>query len=113
MRRAILALSIVSAACGGGGGGKPAETPKASPVDELKAEKDAKGLVSEITQSLGHANTDGLMALLAEPLVVFGPRRTDALATRSDALVALRTTFDAMGKDAKPSLRSGSLSVVA
>lgn len=112
MRRALLALAIVTAACGGGGG-KTAEVPKTSPVDERKAEKDAKGLVSEIMQSIGHANTDGLMALLAEPLVVFGPRRTDALATRSDALVALRATFDAMGKDAKPAMRTGALSVVA
>ncbi|HEY5927751.1 MAG TPA: nuclear transport factor 2 family protein [Kofleriaceae bacterium] len=53
------------------------------------------------------------MALLAEPLVVFGPRRTDQIATRTDAVVALRATFDAMGKDAKPSLRTDELSVVA
>lgn len=112
MRRALLALSLVAAACGSGGG-KTVEAPKAAPVDERTAEKDAKGLVSEIMQSIGHANTDGLMALLAEPLVVFGPRRTDALATRSDALVALRETFDAMGKDARPAMRSGALSVVA
>lgn len=64
-------------------------------------------------QTLGHANTDGLMALLAEPLIVFGPRRIDQMSTRTDALVALRATFDGMGKDAKPSLRTDTLSVVA
>lgn len=114
MRCAILALAVLVAGCGGGGGGsaKGPKPPTADPVSERKAEKDAKGLVGELVQTLGHANTDGLMALLAEPLVVFGPRRTDAMATRTDALVALRATFDAMGKDAKPSLRSGSLSVV-
>ncbi len=53
------------------------------------------------------------MALLTEPLVVFGPRRTDQLTSRTDALVALRTTFDAMGKDAKPSFRTDTLNVVA
>lgn len=113
--RALLALAIVvAAACGGGGGGtKEAEAPAQPAVDERKAEKDAKGLVTEIRQTIGRANTDGLMALLAEPLVVFGPRRTDASQTRSDALVALRGTFDAMGKDAKPSVQSGALSVVA
>jgi ketosteroid isomerase-like protein len=113
--RALFALAgIVAAACGGGGGGtKEPEAPKQPSVDERKAEKDAKGLMTEIAQTLGRANTDGLMALLAEPLVVFGPRRIDALQTRTDALVALRTTFDAMGKDAKPSLQSASLAVVA
>jgi ketosteroid isomerase-like protein len=64
-------------------------------------------------QTLGRANTDGLMALLTEPLYVFGPRRTDTMTTRTDALVALRATFDAMGKDAKPSLKTGELAVVA
>ncbi len=115
MARALagLALSALVAACGGGGGSAQPEPPKLSPVDERKAEKDAKSLVTEITQTIGRANTDGLMALLAEPLVVFGPRHTDALASRTDALVLLRKTLDAMGKDAKPSMKTGRLSVVA
>jgi ketosteroid isomerase-like protein len=53
------------------------------------------------------------MALLAEPLVVFGPRRTDAHASREDALVAMRTFFDALGKDAKPTVSTSALDVVA
>jgi ketosteroid isomerase-like protein len=52
------------------------------------------------------------MALLADPLVVFGPRKTDAHQTRSDALVSLRDILDKNG-DKKPSVRSGSLNVVA
>jgi ketosteroid isomerase-like protein len=112
--RALAALCLAAVACGGGGGGtKEPEKPKAAPIDERKAEKDAKGLVGEIVQSVEHAKTDGLMALLAEPLVVFGPRRTDAMQSRSDALVALRETFDKMGKDAKPSVKSGDLNVIA
>jgi len=109
-----LAFAIVAAAgCGGGGGSKEAEAPKQPTVDERQAEKDAKGLVAEIRQTIGRANTDGMMALLAEPVVVFGPRRVDALQTRTDALVALRASFDAMGKDVQPSVKSGALSVVA
>ncbi|HEX5063391.1 MAG TPA: nuclear transport factor 2 family protein [Kofleriaceae bacterium] len=111
--RSLAALCLAAMACGGGGAPKEPEKPKAAPVDERKAEKDAKGLITEIVQSVEHAKTDGLMALLAEPLVVFGPRRTDASQSRSDALVALRATFDAMGKDAKPSVKSDGLSVVA
>jgi hypothetical protein len=83
-------------------------------VDEAKAEKDAKSLVREIYQTLNRStNTDGLMPLLAEPLVVFGPRRTDAHATRTDALVAMREVLDARGKEKNPSLTSGSLAVIA
>ena len=53
------------------------------------------------------------MALLSEQLVVLGPRRTDQMQTRSDAIVALQATFDAMGKDPKPSVETGTLNVVA
>jgi ketosteroid isomerase-like protein len=111
--RALVALAVLlTAACGGGGAKEPV-APKQAAVDERIAEQEAKSLVAEIRQSIGRANTDGLMALLAEPLVVFGPRRTDALQTRTDALVALRGTFDAMGKGAKPKVSSGGSAVVA
>lgn len=53
------------------------------------------------------------MALLAEPLVVFGPRKADAHAQRSDALVALRASFDALGKDKKPEFKTDTLEVVS
>ena len=68
-------------------------------VDKNKAEKDATGLVTEIYQTIGRGDTkDGLFALLAEPLVVFGPRKADAFASRSDALVALQTIVDPKAK---------------
>jgi len=58
-------------------------------VDGRKAETDAKGLVTEIYATLDRGRTDSLFSLLSDPLVVFGPRRTDAMLTRSDALIAL------------------------
>jgi ketosteroid isomerase-like protein len=103
------ALAVV-AACGGGTVATKV-APKQAPVDERKAERDAKGLVTEIHQSLGHGDIDGLMSLLAEPLVVFGPRRVDAMGARADALVALREVVD--DKKGKPQLRSDELEVVA
>lgn len=119
MRAFALAVAVSLAApfaagCGGGGGGGAAAAPKQPSVDERKAEKEAKSLVTEIVQTISRSsNTDGLMALLAEPLVVFGPRRTDAHATRSDALVAMRTILDERGKENKPQVSSGGLVVVA
>jgi hypothetical protein len=114
MRRTAIALSLALgalAACGGGGT-KEAEKPKAEPVSERKAEKDAKGLVTEIYATIGHANTDGLMALVADPVYVLGPRKKDALATRADALVSLKEILEAE-KSKKFPVHSGNLSVVA
>jgi ketosteroid isomerase-like protein len=67
-------------------------------VDERTAEKDAKGLVTEIYQTIGHGETDSLFSLLGDPIVVFGPRRGDAMRTRSDALVALGKVVDPKAK---------------
>jgi hypothetical protein len=118
MRLLPIGLAVVvavGASCGGGGsgGGGAAEKPKAARVDERKAEKEAKGLVTEIYETISRSsNTDSLMALLAEPLVVFGPRRTDAHGSRSDALVAMRAILDGLGKGVSPSVSSGDLEVV-
>jgi ketosteroid isomerase-like protein len=111
MRMRVWPIAIALFACGGGPAAPPA-APKQPDVDERKAEKDAKGLLTEIYQSIGHGDTDGLMSLLAEPLVVFGPRRGDALGTRADALVALKEKVDPKSKS-KPQLQSSELTVVA
>jgi ketosteroid isomerase-like protein len=108
--RASLVFATL-AACGGGHASTPV-APKQPAVDERKAEKDAKGLLTEIYQSIGHGDTDGLMSLLSDPIVVFGPRRGDALGTRSDTLVALKAIVDPKAKT-KPSVQSGGLVVVA
>jgi ketosteroid isomerase-like protein len=100
-------------------------------VDGQRAERDARGLVLEIYQTIGRGKTDSLFSLLSAPLVVFGPRRIDAAVTRSDALVALGKVLDSRGTSPAGSaaegrrgsidrkakthaqLRSGGLSVVA
>ena len=52
------------------------------------------------------------MTLLSEPLVVFGPRRGDAMTARADALVALEQLVGARAKH-RPSVKSSDLEVVA
>ncbi|HUJ57423.1 MAG TPA: nuclear transport factor 2 family protein [Kofleriaceae bacterium] len=109
MRR--LALLVAVTACGGSA--PPPAAPQAEQaVDETKAERGAKDLVHEVYEDIGHADTDSLLALLSDPLIVFGPRRADALATRADALVALKQHVDPKAKH-KPELRSGDLAVIA
>ncbi len=106
-----LALLVAVAACGGGTGkAAPAQKVTGPDVDARTAEKDAKGLVTEIYETLGRGKSDSLFTLLNPTLIVFGPRMSDALGTRSDALVALSKVVDSK---AKTQLRSGSLHVVA
>ncbi len=109
--RALAIGASFAIACGGSAPPPPAP-PKQAAVDEGKAEKDAKGLFSEIYQTIDHADTDGLMPLLVDPLIVFGPRRADVMPTRADALVALKALVDPKAKK-KPALHSGGLAVVA
>jgi ketosteroid isomerase-like protein len=51
-----------------------------------------------------------MFSLLADPLTVLGPRRADAMRTRSDALVALGKVIDPRAKK-HPQLRSTALTV--
>src|SRR3569623_1080056 len=109
VRGVALGLAFV---IGCGGASTPAaKAPKEDAVDERKAERGAKALVGEIYESIGAGATDGLMSLLADPLIVFGPRRTDAMGTRADALVALKAQIDPKKK--KSPVHSGALEVVA
>lgn len=109
-RAALLAtLAAAASACA------PAKTPAAQmpkvgpAIDTATAESDAKGLAGEVYNTLGRGKTDNLIPLLAPSLVVFGPRRLDALASRSDALVALGKVIDARKQAA---VKSSELTVV-
>lgn len=100
-----------TAACGGSAPA-PAAPVVEPAVEGRKAEQDAKGLVAEIYQTIGRGKTDSLFSLLSDPLVVFGPRRGDAMLTRADALVAIGKVIDPKAKK-HAQLRSGGLEVVA
>jgi ketosteroid isomerase-like protein len=108
----LLALWLCALVACGGGEPRPAAPVVGPAVDERKAAKDARGLVAEIYQTIDSGKIDSLFSLLSDPLIVFGPRKLDAMATRADALVALGKVIDP--KDKKHAqLRSGGLVVVA
>ena len=86
--------------------------PKAHPIDSAKAEQGARGLLGEITGAIDRDDTDGVMTLLSDPFIVYGPRRTDVLPSRSDALVALKALVDPRAKGHAP-VRAGDFDVVA
>lgn len=84
-------------------------------MDERTAQRDAKGVVTEIYRTIDRGKTDSLFSLVSDPVIVFGPRRGDAMTTRSDALVALGGVFDTKGNRSKVKrapLRSAGLVVV-
>jgi hypothetical protein len=66
-------------------------------------------VLDEIYQSIGHSDTDSLLTLAVDPLVVYGPRKGDVHATRADALVALKEIVDKQ----KRAVKSADLAVVA
>jgi len=100
---------VAVAACAGGTKAGPV-APKEAAVDSQTAQKGAKDLVDEIYEDIGHANTDSLQALLDTKVMVLGPRRTDAVATRADAILALGKYVDAK-KKLQPRLKSAALGV--
>ena len=104
----IVGLLVVAACAGGTKAGPVA--PKEAAVDEKTAQKGAKDLVDEIYEDIGHANTDSLQALLDTKVMVLGPRRTDAVANRADAILALGKYVDAK-KKLQPHLKSAALGV--
>ena len=100
---------VAVAACAGGSQAGPV-APKEAAVDAKIAQKGAKDLVDEIYEDIGHANTDSLQSLLDTKVMVLGPRRTDAVANRSDAILALGKYVDAK-KKLQPRLKSAALGV--
>lgn len=115
--RAALACFLVGSlvACGGGGGGGGGGKPKGPvgpAIDAKEAEQGASDLITEIYDTLGRGNKDSLFTLLDDSLIVFGPRSTDMLGTRADALVALGQVVDPRAKKTLE-IGSGKLEVVA
>jgi ketosteroid isomerase-like protein len=107
-----LVLWIAVAACGGQA--SRTTTPELPPLDEQQSEKDARGLVREIYDTIDRGKTDNLFSLLDDTVVVFGPRGGDALGNRTDTLVALGNAIAAIERGKKKlGVRSGRLEVVA
>jgi ketosteroid isomerase-like protein len=92
--RCIAVLLIALAACGGQAA-KPA-TPTARAAD--RARQDAKEIVDEGYRALRSGDTDDLVTLLSEEVVVIGPRPADVMRSRADAVIALREVIDSRRK---------------
>ena len=110
VRGACFAMLAGALAACGASQAQVAEPEDQPPIAKAEAEKGASDAVGSIYDSIGHGDSDGLMTLASEDLVVFGPRRADALANRSDALVALGKEVSAKKK---PALASSNLQVSA
>jgi len=106
--RAAIVLAVAAAACGGGA--QATKTRDLGPaIDERTAEKDAKGTLEEIYGSISRGKPDNLFSVVDESVIVFGPRKADGFANRTDAIVALNKVVEA--NESRP-VQSGRLDVV-
>jgi ketosteroid isomerase-like protein len=108
LRYAALALAGALVACGGAA--KSTKKADVGPaIDERTAENDAKGTLQEIYGSISRGKPDNLFSVVDEQVIVFGPRKSDGFANRTDAIVALNKVVEP--KEAK-AVRSGKLDVI-
>ncbi|MDX2094002.1 MAG: nuclear transport factor 2 family protein [Kofleriaceae bacterium] len=95
MRFAPLALALASALVACGGTAKSTKKADVGPaIDEREAESDAKGALEEIYGSISRGKPDNLFSVVDENVIVFGPRKADGFANRTDAIVALNKVID-------------------
>ncbi|HEX4422982.1 MAG TPA: nuclear transport factor 2 family protein [Kofleriaceae bacterium] len=105
-----LALALCASAACAGNEPAPAAPVVEPAIDVHRAENDAKGLVAEIYQTISRGQTDSLYSLLSDAMIVFGPRKLDASASRANALLLLGKVVDPKAKK-HAQLRSTGLSI--
>jgi ketosteroid isomerase-like protein len=88
------ALLVGVALIVGCGGGQRAAAPSGGEAsDPAVAQRQVKETVQEVYGVLRRGKPEGLLPLLADPLLVVGPGGADVYASRSDAIVALTDGF--------------------
>lgn len=91
---ALISLALLPlAGCGAKAG--PAATAKAP---QGQAERETKLVLVEALRSVRSGDSDDVLSLATESLLVLGPRPADAYGSRTDAVLALRELIDARRK---------------
>ncbi len=90
----LIAMGACGAAWSSGCGGSAAKPVAPSAQTEDQARQDAKAVVDEGYRALKSGDTDDLLSLLSDEVVVLGPRPSDMMRTRADAVLALREVID-------------------
>ncbi len=94
----LIGLAAAGSALGGACGGSAAKpsSPAAQTAD--RARQDATAVVDEGYRALKSGNTDDLLSLLSDEVVVIGPGPSDVMRSRADAVLALREVIDSRKK---------------
>jgi ketosteroid isomerase-like protein len=91
---AIVAFGVVG--CGGAGGAAKPKGP--APVEASEAEAGAQDAIEEIYESLRRGDAEGIMPVLADPILVIGPGAQTIYTDKTAAIVALSDAFHGEGK---------------
>jgi ketosteroid isomerase-like protein len=96
VRSAMVAAAMLAplASCGG----KAAGPPRPAAASEGRAREDAKAVVDEVYRALKSSDTDDLLSLMSEAVLVVGPRPTDLLRSRAEVVTALEEVIDSRKK---------------
>lgn len=94
----LIGLAAAGGALGGACGGSAAKpsSPTAQTAD--RARQDAKAVVDEGYRALKSGDTDDLLSLLSDEVVVIGPGPGDVMRSRAEAVLALREVIDSRKK---------------
>lgn len=99
--RCTVALSIAAiwiALAGWGCGGKAAAPARPVSQGEGKARQEARAVLDEIYGALKSGDTDDLLSLMSDDVVVLGPRPADLLRSRAEVVTGLREVLEARKK---------------
>lgn len=92
--RGMRAWMLVIAGAVACGGAAPKATKPVEPADAPSdAAADVRGVVQEAYGSLGHGSCEGILPLMADHVYAIGPAGGEAIAARSDVVVALGAAF--------------------
>jgi ketosteroid isomerase-like protein len=98
VRRAVMALGAAALLAAAGCGGKAAATARPVSQGEAKARQEARAVIDEVYRALRSGDTDDLLSMMSDDVVVLGPRPADLLRSRAEVVTALRERLDGRKK---------------
>lgn len=95
VRCAMVSLGAAALIALAGCGGKAAPPKRPVSQGQEKARQEARAVVDEVYRALRSGDTDDLLSMMSDDVVVLGPRPGDLLRSRAEVVTALRAQLEA------------------